>query len=175
MRKTITGLFVLMSLLAFTLAIKSYAEGEAKTGGENTTQFQSIQGQVAGLSMKALEKNLLSPTQGMPGKESKTGVIITLERDLGREYRILLDEMLNIEGFGDLKGKDKMMGGALILSDLQKRLVGKNIVLKCRKIGVEKNKEIFGVSGLEIVNKPQDRSDPGVLTVDIFSFSKRIV
>jgi hypothetical protein len=153
MRKTTIGLLVLSSMFIVALGVNSYVEGQTKTGEESDNQFQTIQGKVASLSMRALTESLSSTALGMSEKDLKTAVILTLDGKPDQDYRILVADFLNIEGFTDLKGKDKLMGGALILSDLQKRLVGKNITLKVRKIGTEENQEVFSVTGLEILRE----------------------
>jgi hypothetical protein len=150
MRKTTLGLLILSSMLTVALAVSGHVEGQTKTGEESNIQFQTIQSKVTSLSMRVLTKSLFRSTLGLSEKDPRTAVVMTLDGKTGQDYRILLADILNIEGFTDLKGKDDMMGGLGILSDLQKRLVGKNIVLKCRKIGIEKDKEVFSVAGLEI-------------------------
>lgn len=130
-----------------------YADKPSKTQPARTSQIEFIKGKVSGLSMRTVAgpKSLFDTTLDLSEKDPKSTVVITLEGRPTQEFRILTGDVVNIDGFTDMKGKHEMMGGLLILSELQKRVVGKEIVLKCRKIGREGENDIYGVASFELL------------------------
>jgi hypothetical protein len=98
-----------------------------------------IEGAVKAVSMTttAGPKNFTSPKVDLSETDSKSTVVIQLDRPDHQQFNILTSDIVKLEGFKDLDGRHRAMGGLLILSDLQKRLVGKNIIMKCRKITQE--------------------------------------
>lgn len=117
--------------------------------------LQEVSGKVASVSMRTVAgpKSLFDTTLDLSEKDPKSTVVITLEGKPAQEFRILTADIVNIDGFTDLKGKHEMMGGLLILSSLQERLVGKHVVLKCRKIGRDDENDVYGVVTLEVSKK----------------------
>lgn len=127
-------------------------EAPSQTQAENST----VKGTVSSVSIRTGEPvipNLNAPVVNLAAKGSSSTVVIQMSDAKAKEYVIAVPQIVELQGFTDLKGKHEMMGGLLILSDLQKRLVGKDVELKCNKAGEKEGTEIYSVSGLQIQGK----------------------
>jgi hypothetical protein len=114
----------------------------------------TVKGVVSGVSIRtgeAVIPNLNQPQVNVGAKGSTSSVVIELKDVKSTEYMIPVPEMVELQGFTDLKGKHQMMGGLLILSDLQKRLTGKNVEVKCSKGGEKEGTMIYSVSEVKVM------------------------
>jgi hypothetical protein len=114
--------------------------------------LKAIEGKVASVTMEVVAgpKSILDTTLDLSEKDAKSTVVITLEGKPNQEFRILMADIVTVDGFTDLNGRHETLGGLFIFSDLRKRLKGKNVVLRCRVIEGEKDAVVYGVATLEV-------------------------
>jgi hypothetical protein len=112
-----------------------------------------VEGEVVSVSIETGQPvigNLNKPEMNASVKGSLSSVNIELKNVESTEYKIPLPQLIAMQGFADLKGKSESMGGLLILSDIQKRLTGKHVVMTCTKAGKEDDIQAYTISELQI-------------------------
>lgn len=122
------------------------SEPEVRNSAEKEIEIRGTITKVAMRTTSGPSANVFEPVTDL-SPDPKSTVIVTLKGKLGQEFTIPTSRIVDVEGFGDLKGKHEIMGGLLILTDLKKRLEGKNVVLHCKKSESGKSKkDIYDIS-----------------------------
>ena len=132
-------------LIPVGIVVEQY-EAASKAAGEVT-------GEVASVSIRT-DKPVFSsadnPVIHAGVRGSSSSVVMALKNVTSKRYSIALPKVLEVQGFEDLKPNSRAMGGLLILTDLQKRLIGKHVELTCTKAGNDDDVQLYTISELKV-------------------------
>ncbi|MBC8874264.1 MAG: hypothetical protein H8E44_32920 [Planctomycetes bacterium] len=125
-----------------------------------TEETETFNGKVKAVTLTtaAGPGSLFDTTIDMSKRDPASTVNITLEGRPEMEFLIPVLHVVEQKDFADLNGRHEAMGGLLILTDLQKRLNGKQILFKCQKVRQEGSKRTYRIDHFEI---SQDQTAPG--------------
>jgi len=120
-----------------------------------------ITGKVKNVTMQTsqVEINMFTATITENRDKSVSLVNIELVDNPDETFKIPVNDIVELPPFQDLKGRHQMLGGLLILSPLQSKLVDKDVKLSCLKAAGDAKKMTYLVRKIEIAGFTSD-SEP---------------
>jgi hypothetical protein len=121
----------------------------------------AITGKVKSVTMENSSVEINMTTATITEKPDKSVSLVNIEIVDKPEdtFKIPVNDIVELPPFQDLKGRHQMLGGLLILSPLQTKLVDKDVTLSCLKAAGDAKRSTYLVQKIEIAGFKQD-SEP---------------
>ncbi len=119
-----------------------------------------LAGKVESLSMDTgsnVDINFATATITENPKKSVSMVDIQLTGKT-EDIEVPVADIVRFPGFQDLKGREQMMGGLLLLTPLHEKLDGKDVQLTCVKLAGAKGKSVYIVRKIDVAGLKQSAS-----------------